>query len=83
MIGLGYEPKGFSIVKTYDDEYDGDSELGDLFIVPGKGGSHHAGVGCSEVEIIHFTSKAPPPEPGGKAQHCVAHWRRLHLQLDT
>lgn len=60
MIGFGYNPKGFSIVKHFDDEYNGNSDLGDLFTV--ESGTwykkiFHAGVCCDEDEIIHFTRK--------------------------
>lgn len=72
MIGLGLEPKGFSVVKAYDDKYTGQFKLGDLFVVPCMP-IYHAGVGCSEVEIIHFTQKPTPAESRGKAQHHVAH----------
>lgn len=58
MIGLGYNPKGFSVVKHYDDDYNGNSEIGDLFMVASNfKGVYHAGVCYDEEMIVQFMSK--------------------------
>lgn len=66
LMGLGFAPDGFSIVKQYNSKYTGNAKVGDLFMVKcgsssaGSGpGYYHAGVYCSQEdeEIIHFTGK--------------------------
>ncbi|KAK2823755.1 hypothetical protein Q7C36_020355, partial [Tachysurus vachellii] len=59
LTGLGYNPKGFSVVKHYDDDYDDDDnrnyEIGDLFIVKTKFKClYHTGVCYDEDLIVHF-----------------------------
>ncbi|KAF7700804.1 hypothetical protein HF521_001969 [Silurus meridionalis] len=62
IAGLGGTPKGFSVVKTYEDEYNGNSDLGDLFMVESHVRNiYHAGVMCSDVEIIQFTQIKSQP----------------------
>ncbi|KAF5902321.1 uncharacterized protein DAT39_007931, partial [Clarias magur] len=54
-IGLGIEPKGFKVIKQYSDSYNRKATVGDLFIAERGAKIYHAGVYCSEEEIIHFT----------------------------
>ncbi|KAG7322931.1 hypothetical protein KOW79_014277 [Hemibagrus wyckioides] len=59
MIGLGYDPEGFSLVKNYDDDYNGNSDIGDLFIVKADAQVfYHAGVYYDKELIVHFMKKS-------------------------
>lgn len=59
--GLGFDPEGFIEIKGYDDDYNGNAIVGDVFFVACKRvfskAIYHAGVYCEEDVIIHYTRK--------------------------
>ncbi|XP_058268722.1 uncharacterized protein LOC131367364 [Hemibagrus wyckioides] len=70
LTGLGHAPRGFSRVKYFDDDYSGNSEIGDLFIVKSDiPAIYHAGVYYKKEEIVHFRKKTTQSRSSGSSSN--------------